>query len=468
MNKSIRKDLRKVEIFVLIYMIILAFAFVYIDDLQDSLFNINTKRNERVYLLYDNFASMAKNLNLYVKYGDEVYYESIIFLADLVPDYLEDLVELSPGKNYVKNYAEIVIEHNNTNIDELKNLSHSNIEDLEKLQTKLSITIDFTRNWVIKDLELSTIEYTNRMNNILGFKFILLVLILGGGIFSFIYINKIFKKLLESLKRHQSYATQLYQHQWKIADINTETYIEISDLSLAMNQMKNEIKTYLTELEKKRELENNIKEMKILNEQKDKAFMESRIREINAKINPHFLFNSLNLVGKYAFMEEPEKAMDIIEGLSKILRYSLEAGGQFVELKTELDIIKTYIYVQKCRFGENISFELNYDKTIEKWLIPSMILQPLVENSFKHGYSKKGHMTLKINVIKVNEGIQIEVFDDGVGIDNIDEVLQSGLGVTSVHTRLALIYGEMNLFEIYSEKDFFTKIKIKIPKEITS
>lgn len=190
----------------------------------------------------------------------------------------------------------------------------------------------------------------------------------------------------------------------------------------------------------------------------------SELKALQSQINPHFLFNVLNTMTSL-IRTNPEKAREVTIDLSNYLRYNLDNNLKSVELIKELNQIDTYIKIEKARFGEKLNIIYDVDESLYNFQIPSLIIQPLVENSIKHGILKKRDKGfVKIIVKKINKDIEVAIEDDGVGIeqaviDNLDKKIEENIGLKNVHQRLKLLYGEgLNITKLEQG----TRIKFKI------
>jgi two-component system LytT family sensor kinase len=189
-------------------------------------------------------------------------------------------------------------------------------------------------------------------------------------------------------------------------------------------------------------------EISKLGELKDMA-NKAEIKALQAQINPHFLFNALNTIISFIRIN-PSRARELIINLSTYLRYNLEAGEKPVDIYRELEQVKAYIEIEKARFGEKLHIIYNIEDDLDV-KIPSLIIQPIVENSIKHGILEgKGYGTVTIEINKIDEdNIMIVIEDDGVGIskDVIEKVYEgkmeeNKIGISNVHKRLKYTYGE--------------------------
>lgn len=174
---------------------------------------------------------------------------------------------------------------------------------------------------------------------------------------------------------------------------------------------------------------------------------EAELKALQTQINPHFLFNALHTTAFFV-RKDPAKAREIIIDLSTYLRYNLENSCKLVSLEMELEQVKAYFNIEKARFGDKITLNIDVDEEIKNTNIPSLIIQPLVENSIKHGLLKKREGGF-VNIIakKESNGCLIIIEDNGVGIeqniiDNLNERIDKNIGLKNVHNRIKLIYGK--------------------------
>ncbi|MCB2289741.1 sensor histidine kinase [Clostridium sp. CS001] len=176
---------------------------------------------------------------------------------------------------------------------------------------------------------------------------------------------------------------------------------------------------------------------------------KAEIKALQAQINPHFLFNALNTIISFIRID-PNRARELIINLSTYLRYNLEIGESPVDIYRELEQVKAYIEIEKARFGEKLNIIYNIEDDLEV-KIPSLIIQPIVENSIKHGILEgKGTGNVIIEVKKIEDGnVMVTIEDDGVGISKEiiekvyeGEMVESKIGMSNVHKRLKYIYGK--------------------------
>jgi sensor histidine kinase YesM len=174
---------------------------------------------------------------------------------------------------------------------------------------------------------------------------------------------------------------------------------------------------------------------------------EMQISLLKSQINPHFLFNTLNSISTLVHSSK-EQARKLITQLSNIFRYALDShAGELVKLVKEIEFIENYIQVQQVRFGDRLRFEKSIDASCLNISIPPMILQPLVENSVKHGIApKEDGGTISLTVKRSGRIIFFEVKDNGLG-SNATKVMDSGaggVGMANTDQRLMSYYGPLS------------------------
>lgn len=201
---------------------------------------------------------------------------------------------------------------------------------------------------------------------------------------------------------------------------------------------------------------------------------EARLDALQAQINPHFLFNTLNTIGML-IRTNPEKARALLHRLASFFRHSLEQNSRFVTIGKEMEFVRNYLILEKARFREKLKIRRKIDRELLEQVIPALSIQPLVENAIRHGITRKeGKGTVEISICMGDTGsrnIEITISDDGVGIN--PEILPrvfepgfgsgSGVGLYNVDERLKMIYGEKNGLKIQSESGVGTKVTFAIP-----
>ena len=205
-------------------------------------------------------------------------------------------------------------------------------------------------------------------------------------------------------------------------------------------------------------------------EEQKRLVLEARLDALQRQINPHFLFNTLNSIASLV-RNQPELAREMIVKLANILRALLKDHYAYVPLREELKFTDDYLDIEVVRFGaDKLRVEKEIDPRTLEVLVPSILLQPLIENSIKHGLEPRirgGTVTVRSRL--EGDRITIEVADDGVGISNGTSTLRSsgaGIGMKNVQERLEVLYGNQARFNVASNPGRGTLVSIEIPAEM--
>jgi two-component system LytT family sensor kinase len=210
-------------------------------------------------------------------------------------------------------------------------------------------------------------------------------------------------------------------------------------------------------------------EMKL--EEQKRLLLEARLDALQRQINPHFLFNTLNSIASLVRMK-PEMAREMTVKLANILRALLRDHDTYVPLREELEFTDDYLDIEVVRFGAGkLRVEKEIDPRTLEVLVPSILLQPLIENSIKHGLEPRingGTVTLRSRLH--GDRVTIEVADDGVGMGNKPASALSragaGIGMKNVQERLEVLYGNQARFDVVSNPGRGTLISIEIPANL--
>jgi len=205
-------------------------------------------------------------------------------------------------------------------------------------------------------------------------------------------------------------------------------------------------------------------------EEQEKLLLTARVEALASQINPHFLFNTLTSI-QSLIRTNPETARTVIVKLSGLLRRLLRSRDHFVTLREELESIDEYLDIEVIRFGPQLKVEKQISPDTLDVIVPSMILQPLVENSIKHGFSRKvGGGRIVIRSVRQNGHAIIEVEDDGMGMtdDRLNTALTDGIGLSNVNERLSVIYGATYTVRITSVPNLGTIIRLEIPDMVSA
>lgn len=232
---------------------------------------------------------------------------------------------------------------------------------------------------------------------------------------------------------------------------------EIGHLSARFNRMTTEIKELMRQ---------NVKEQELKR--------KSELQALQAQINPHFLYNTLDSI---IWMAETGKSKEVIQmtaSLAKLFRLSISKGHEFISIFNEIEHIKNYLTIQKMRYKSKLDYEINVDKSILTCKVAKIILQPLVENAIYHGIRNiEGIGTIQLTGIRKENGILLQVIDNGVGMsqEEIEQMYSedrvsvqgSGIGVHNVDLRIKLHYGDSYGLHFESEVGKGTTVNVWLP-----
>ena len=266
------------------------------------------------------------------------------------------------------------------------------------------------------------------------------------------------RNIVEPVVMLAGQADRIRKNDFSGPELTAEGEDEISRLIRSFNKMKQATRGYIEALKEKNETERQLEAV--------------RLQLLKNQINPHFLFNTLNMIAGTAQIEDAAATEKMIQALSRLFRYNLKSTASVMPLERELKVVQDYMYLQQMRFGERISYQKICRVDADKVIVPAFTFQPLVENAIIHGLSKKEEGgTVRIHIWQQGEFIFITIGDDGLGMD--DELLmhlrrelakedgKTGIGLGNIYRRIHAMYQDGNV-EVYSRKDAGTVIKIQI------
>jgi two-component system LytT family sensor kinase len=199
-------------------------------------------------------------------------------------------------------------------------------------------------------------------------------------------------------------------------------------------------------------------------EQLERRLAETRLQLLNMQLQPHFLFNTLNAIAELVH-EDPEAADRMIIALSTLLRRTLELGAsQEIPLSTELELLTTYLEIQRTRFGDRLDVTISIDDDVRESRVPILLLQPIVENAIKHGIGARvGRGRLAIEARRANSFLVIEVSDESEGPLQAAITAGAGIGLGNTRERLSTIYGPVATLDMVGQGDRGSRVTLKLP-----
>lgn len=212
------------------------------------------------------------------------------------------------------------------------------------------------------------------------------------------------------------------------------------------------------------------------NKQEVALRMQSEIKQLEAQFNPHFLFNTLEVI-RIMIKLDKNIASNIIVNLSSLLRYGINDEIHKVKLKNDIEYVNNYLEILRYRFGDKLKFDINIDEEALESIVPKLMLQPLIENAIKYGLEAKSELNIQIKSYFEEKNLYISIKDNGSGISKekikyLNKLLNSesnntnSIGLYNIHRRIKLIYGKDYGIKIYSNEGQGTLITIILPGNI--
>jgi len=367
--------------------------------------------------------------------------------------------------DYLNSYAEKLIIYKKSNInfiDVYKDYTDA-IEFINFYINKLN-EFKINHNMVIYKKIQNGIGIIKGVNNIIIFLWAVVATIISI-IFS--------KNLTLPIVRLAKYSNKVADGNLDIEINNYKTNDEIEVIYTSFANMIYKIKDMLNKLEEKAELERIVNEQKIEFIKYRQALQEAELKSLQAQINPHFLFNTLNTITQIAMFENAQKTYELLLKTSNYLRYSVHNINKIVYLHQEIENIQNYMFIHSIRFGDNIKLELDICRECENALVPSMILQPIIENSIIHGFSKTNEGIIKVLAYKSYGNVVLKVIDNGIGMDkltldklkirDIVSATSYGIGIENIAKRIEYFYNIKEPIDIHSELNKGTTVTIIFP-----
>lgn len=287
------------------------------------------------------------------------------------------------------------------------------------------------------------------------------MLVLAMAVSTFFY-QRVVRGMSQSVNKLIDFASGITKNLTFREHIHIDTGDELTVFANAFNEMMDTIHAQMAQIEADSRMREQLQEVEMENLRISSALQASQLRLLQSRINPHFLFNTLNMITQMAHMEDAEETAHLMEATADFLRYNLGKVTKSVTLADEIENTRNYIYIQRCRFGERIRFGFQVEESCTDLEIPCMILQPLVENAISHGVgSMISGGEVVVSLARQQEHVCLEVRDNGVGI--APELLEkiktafaternddSHIGLHNVYQRLRLFYGAGLKFELES------------------
>ena len=424
------------------------------DSMTEYLKTKNTEALESYYKNVQDFGNQIQTLNDgNINNEGKIMEKTIRNLSDSYLRMTNETVQAKRGRNiekYVSSYE---------NANRMFGYINTYIYSLNNEQFKDS-SVNY--NALLSSLRLS--EY---------FCLSILILIALFNAFLILLVTRsITTPLMELSRRAESVANG----ELDVELMPVRTKDEVGVLSSAFNKMVVSLREYIDQIQVRMELENAMKERELM---MATHLKDAQLKYLQAQINPHFLFNTLNAGAQLAMMEGADRTNKYIQNMADFFRYNVKKNNEKVTIAQEIELVDSYIYILNVRFAGDIHFSKELDESLLGLNVPSMIIQPVVENAVNYGIrniDREGK--IKLSLFRDRETACIRVEDNGIGItgEMIDKIMHreisaadvsedsNGVGLSNVIGRLKLFFERDDIFTIESEgPDQGTKVTIRVP-----
>lgn len=322
---------------------------------------------------------------------------------------------------------------------------------------------------------VSTKELQAQMQSLRGkFGAVQVILVLVSlGLFILFY-RQVVDGMARSVKKLTAFAERMTREPMAKEHVTLETGDELEVLANGFNNLVDTIQAQFERIREDQRVREQLQKAEMENMRISSALQNSQLRLLQSRINPHFLFNTLNMISQTAYMEGAAETARLMEATADFLRYNLGKVTKAVTLGDEIANVNDYVYIQQCRFGKRIRFTFETQAVCAVQEVPCMILQPLVENAIKYGVGlmiSGGEIIVRI--FRREDRCWIEVEDNGEGIapDLLDSLRASltdmteadeHIGLRNVYQRLTLYFNGDVKFDITSGEGR-TRVRIGFP-----
>jgi sensor histidine kinase YesM len=310
-----------------------------------------------------------------------------------------------------------------------------------------------------KFIDTTTREGNKRYRELMPIVVSVPFLVAAIGLIIFLMIYYISRMMNRSITvpvmKLASASRKIAANDYNIDDVVVDNKDEIGDLVSAFNKMKFATGEYIRALEDKREALDQLHAQELENLEIEKQLETMNLELLKSQINPHFLFNTLNVIAGTANLEDAHTTEQMIEALSSLFRYNLKNQAKETLLSQELKISRDYMYLQKMRFGSRLVYTKNIASDLDTTSItvPAFLLQPVVENSIVHGIAhiEEGGR-IELRAYKKDDALYISVMDTGAGMpkDKVDALNAKSISVTQEHAGIGLFNVQKRICSLYT------------------
>ena len=298
---------------------------------------------------------------------------------------------------------------------------------------------------------------------------------LRQGVSIFALSNSVIKPIQDLTENAQQFGKK-DMSRIEYVKLEQEAEEEMRMLIQVYNSMIRRIQMQICTIQENANAQQKLKDQELENLKIRNMLKTSELKALQMQINPHFLFNTLNMISQTAYMEGAEQTVTLLDSTARLLRYTLDYTDKSVTLSREIEILGHYVELQEYRFGDRIRFEFDLDECFHQIHVPSLILQPLVENAVSHGVGMKLHdaiITIRTRYQPEEQMGIVEIKDYGVGMDadrlqklkrEMKENQETGkIGLSNIYMRVRIFYEDQGDVQIYSTEGEGTTVRICLP-----
>ena len=441
----------------------------FLQEIQSHLMDIQVPLQN--YLTSYSSSSLSKLLYIIEILNESIPIQQIITAndSDLIKREIYYLLD-----NYLLQLNQIIEQKRGHRVQEYT----ENYQNLSDLYNYITDRINYVS---LLGFRVQLEEYRNFLSLFRRIQLYSIIQILLATALSFTILMQLINNIVNPMYQLSLMAGKLSNGEFDVPDMHFNSVDEVNHVSEAFNDMKLNIHQFVEELHEQKEMEQEIMTERVRNLKMEQMLKRMELYTLQAQMNPHFLFNTINTGVQLAIMEDADRTAEFMENLAALFRYNIREKQFFVPLRHELEGLKSYYNILKIRFPKTLDLVLNMqDDLLDKYSCPSMILQPLVENSVLHAFKhKEGIGTITVSIIFNDPVLSISVHDDGEGIpeDTVTELLASHIhdyqlsskvmGLENVIQRCYFFYPDQDdVINIKSNSHEGTNIEIRIHTEV--
>ncbi|SDC41443.1 HAMP domain-containing protein [Pelagirhabdus alkalitolerans] len=465
--------------------------FFAIITLAGGVYVLQHRTNEQVFQLYEDNLDLFLQLNqvsnqahetydsmhLYALESDRSQYLNYVSERERLEEmitWVNDLIDTLPYSFELENYRHMLISLNEELALAETGVVSNNVQTYSRHLNEAETIVQYIDEMTLTLIDHELNEYEEifqlsdaKVTTVQQAGIALIVFVLSTG---FLIAYWFTYRSTSTIEKMTESAKEIALGEFDGPDVKTKVKDELWFLSETFNDMKRNVQQNVAAIEEKSRLSRLLK--------------EAELKSLQNQMNPHFLFNTLNTISRLAYIEGAKESSELMNSVSKLLRYNLRDIERPTTLGNELEAIQDYLLIQETRFGDRLSVQIDIDESCLDIPIPALTLQPLIENAFIHGTEGMVEgAKIVVSVEETDGDVYISVSDNGKGMstDTIESVYQkaqegavtategkghsTGIGLPNVMARLNHVMPDA-YFEIKSTEGKGTVITIIIPKTI--